>query len=82
VKAVILILKHATFLRLSNSSKPALACADVDYREANIDLTIQRCFMESLPEQSVGQFASFIMATEIGLFLFASLTITSHQAFF
>jgi hypothetical protein len=82
VKAAILILKHATFLRLSNSPKSALAHADKDYQEANIDLAIQEYLMAPLPEHSVEQYAGFIMATNIGLFILAPLTITSHQAFF
>jgi hypothetical protein len=79
-KAVVLILKHATFLRLSNSSRSALARADMDYRRSNIDVTIYQFLMPS-PEPSSRQCTHFLMATEIGLFIFASLTITSHQAF-
>jgi hypothetical protein len=80
VKAVIIILKHATLLRLSNLSRPALARADMDYRSANIDSTIYQ-FLMAFPEPSPGQRARFIMATEIGLFILASRTIISHQAF-
>ncbi|KAN0137754.1 hypothetical protein V8E53_004238 [Lactarius tabidus] len=64
VKAVIIILKHATLLRLSNLSRPALARADMDYRSANIDSTIYQ-FLMAFPEPSPGQRARFIMATEI-----------------
>jgi len=65
ILAVILILKHATFLRLSNlTSKSALSHADLDYQEANIDLKIQ-LLMASSQEHSVVLFAHFIMATDI-----------------
>ena len=71
VKAVILILKHATFLRLSNlSPESALTHAELDYREAKIDLKIQQHLTASSQEQSVELFAAFIMATDmVRLFL-------------
>ena len=83
VEAVILVLKYATFIRLSNSSsnfdrKSSLARADVHYEEANIDLKIQE-FVKTSQEQSVMQFVDFIMATEIGLFIFTSVKLISHQ---
>ena len=69
LEAVILILKHATFLRLSNlSSESALACADLHYQEANIDLKIQE-YLTSSQEKSIMLFVNFIMATDIGLFI-------------
>ena len=46
VEVVILILKHATTLRLSNTPEEALTQAEVDYKEANIDLKIQE-FLEA-----------------------------------
>jgi hypothetical protein len=82
VEAVILILKHATFLRLSsNSSKLALTHAELDYQRANINLTIQRYLKSSSSEHLVEQFAGFIMATDISLFIPPSITTISHQAF-
>jgi hypothetical protein len=82
LKAVILILKHATFLRLSNlSPESALTHAELDYQKANIDLKIQQHLMASSQEHSVKQFASFIMATDLGWFILASVSIISHQAF-
>ncbi|KAN0130010.1 hypothetical protein V8E53_012164 [Lactarius tabidus] len=62
--AVILILRHATFLRSSNNSRAALTQAEVDYQESNIDLKIQE-YLEASTCDDVGQFASFINATEI-----------------
>ena len=74
LEAVIIILKHATFLRLSNSSsRSALRHADLQYQRANIDLKIQEYIATTSPEQSVMQHLSFIMATDIGLFILASV---------
>jgi len=68
ILAVILILKHATFLRLSKLSRvSALTHAELDYQEANIDLNVQQHLSASSQEHSVGQDADFIMATEIVL---------------
>ena len=83
VEAVILVLKHATFMRLSNSGKnftrqSSLARADVHYEEASIDLKIQE-FLKTSQEQSIMQFVDFIMATDIGLFIFTSVKLISHQ---
>lgn len=65
--AVILILKHATFLLpLGISWQSALVHADHDYQQANIDLKIQEHLAASSQEHSVEQLASFIMATDIG----------------
>jgi hypothetical protein len=71
LEAVILILKHATFLRLSNlSSESALTHVDRDYQEENINLKIQQHLAASSQEHSVVLFAGFIMATDIGLLNF------------
>jgi hypothetical protein len=80
VEAVILILKHATFLCLSNfSAESALSLAELDYREANVDSTIQH-FMASSEGHTVELFSGFIMATDIasGLFILSSVHIVSH----
>jgi hypothetical protein len=71
-------LKHATFLRLSNTSELAISQAEQDYQKANIDLIIQAHLMANALEHSVEEFAGFIMATDIGLFL-AFVTIISDQ---
>ncbi|KAH9028581.1 hypothetical protein EDB85DRAFT_1970249, partial [Lactarius pseudohatsudake] len=66
ILAVILIFKHATFLRLSIiASKSALTRAEQDYRDANIDSSIQQYLTASSQEHSVELFAAFIMATDI-----------------
>ena len=81
-EAVILILKHATALRLSNlPPELALAHAEKDYQKANIDLKIQEHLKATSEKPSVKHFADFIMATDIGLFILASVMIISHQAF-
>ena len=76
VKAVTLILKHATVLRISISAKSALANAELNYQIANIDVTIQQHLTACASEQSVEQFVGFIMSTDIGLFIFL-LFVTS-----
>ena len=74
LKAVILILKHATSLCLSNKSREsALSHADLHYQEANIDLKIQEYLTATSQEQSVVQFVDFIMATDIGVFILTSV---------
>jgi len=66
ILAVILILRHATVLRLSNSSsESALTNVELAYRETNIDLKIQQHLMASSQGHSVELFAAFIMATDI-----------------
>ncbi|KAH8986672.1 hypothetical protein EDB86DRAFT_3082734 [Lactarius hatsudake] len=66
VEAVILILKHATFLRLSNMpAESALTRAEVDYREANIDSKIRQYLTASSQEHSDESFASFIMTIDL-----------------
>ena len=68
VKAVTLILKHATLSRTSNLPMVALTDADLDYQKANIDESIQQYLTTCASELSVEQFAGFIMVTNIGLF--------------
>ena len=69
MKVVILILKHATTLLLSNKPAEALALAELDYKEANIDFKIQEYLKALTSKDSVETFADFIMATNIGLFI-------------
>jgi hypothetical protein len=71
-KAVTLIFKHATFLRLSNLPESALTYAVLDYQKANIDVAIQQHLMAH-PEPTVEEFAGFIMGTDIGLLVYISL---------
>ena len=77
-KAVILILKHATTLRFSNRPEEALTLAELDYRETNIDQNIQEYLKAFTPEVTAGTFAGFIMATNIGLFMYLYITRISH----
>ncbi|KAN0129103.1 hypothetical protein V8E53_013099 [Lactarius tabidus] len=79
MKAVILILKHATLLCLSNKPEAALTRVGLNYQEANIDLKIQEHLKAVPPEDFVEQFAGFINVTEIGLFILPSITTLSHQ---
>jgi hypothetical protein len=86
VKAVTLILKHATLLHTSNQPKAALTNADLDYQRAdqgaNIDGSIQQYLTTCASGGSVEQFAGFIMGTEIGLFiLLTSVTSISYCPF-
>ncbi|KAH9001720.1 hypothetical protein EDB92DRAFT_95010 [Lactarius akahatsu] len=82
ILAVILILKHATFIRLSNvSPESALTHAELHYRHANIDSNIQQYLTTSSQEHSIELFAAFIMATDIGSFIIASVCIIPHRTF-
>jgi hypothetical protein len=78
VEVVILILKHATSLRLSNTVEQALTLAELDYQEANIKQKIQEHLKAFTPEDSVEKLSEFIMATNIGLFMHSSVTTISH----
>lgn len=77
VKAVILILKHATLLQLSTPWRSALTQSESDYQEANIDWNIQQYFMVHSSEHSIEEFVAFIMATDIGSFILASASLVS-----
>ena len=79
VEAVILILKHATLLRLSNfiSSSSTLTQVEQNYQEANISLKIQQYLDASPQEHSIELHAGFIMATHFGLFILASIQVNS-----
>jgi hypothetical protein len=82
VKAVTLILKHATFSQISMSPKSALAKAQQKYQKANIDVTIQKHLIACAAGQSEDQFVGFIMSTEMGLFIFIPfVTPISHYSF-
>jgi len=63
--AIILILKHAMLLRSSNESQSALSQAGQNYQGANIDSNIQQYLKAFSPQDSVKQFAGFIMATNM-----------------
>ena len=55
--------------------------ADIDFWASKIDMKIQEHLVASFHENSIEQFAHFIMATDIGLFILTSVQIISHQAF-
>jgi hypothetical protein len=69
VKAVTLILKHATLLQTSNLPEAALTNVDLDYQRENIDESIQQYLTACASGISVEQFTSFIMGTQIGWFI-------------
>ena len=74
LEAVILILKHATLLRLSKlSPQLALTHADLAYQKANIDSKVEQHLRVSSEEHS-----AFIMATDIGVFVLGSVKIISQ----
>ena len=79
--AVTLILKHATFLWLSNSPLSALTKAEWDYWRANLDVAIQQHLITHGPEHSVELFASFVMGTDFGLCILPSVTSISYCPF-
>ena len=82
MKAVTLILKHATLLRTSNQPEAALTNVDLDYQKQNIDESIQQYLTASASYPSVEQFASFIMGTNIGLFiLLLFVTLITYYSF-
>ena len=86
MKAVTLILKHATLLRTSNLPRAALAIVDLNYQRQNIDEFIQQFLTAYASDLSVEQFAGFIMGTEIqaeiDLFiLLPFVTLMSHYLF-
>jgi len=66
ILAVILILRHATFLCLSNlSSQDALTQVELAYQQSNIDLKIQQYLTVCSQEHPVEISAAFIMANDI-----------------
>ena len=69
MKAVTLILKHATLLQTSNLPKAALTNVDLEYEKQNIDESIQQYLTAHASHLSEEQFAGFIMGTEIGWFI-------------
>jgi hypothetical protein len=81
VKAVTLILKHATWLRTSNLPLAAVNIVELDYQMANMDKHIQQYLTACASELSVEQFAGFIMDTNIGLFMLLFVTSISYCPF-
>ena len=73
-KAIVLILKHATSLRLSMSPGPALIQADLDYQNADVDKRIQQHIMTS-QGHSTELDKTFIIAMQM-VCLFSILSYT------
>ena len=90
MKAVTLILKHATLLRSSHLIEAALTKVDLDYQKQNVDESIQQYLTACASNVSAEQFSGFIMSTKIGLFillpfvtsisyyLFSIISVLSH----
>lgn len=80
VTAVLIILKHATLLRLSNlSPKAALTQAGQNYQAANIDERIEQYLTASSQVHSIEEFSRFVITTDIGWFILTlSFEITTH----
>ena len=77
VKVVVLMLKHATALRLSSTPEDALIQAELDFQEADMDWKIQEYLKAFTPEASfdtIPKAIDFIMATNLGLFLHSCMT--------
>ena len=71
--AIILILKHATTLRLSGLySKLALAQAELDYQKLNIGWRITQNFTAPPQQYSVPDFVDFIMGVSVCLLVLHS----------
>jgi len=68
--AIIIILKHATTLRLSGLlAEPALVQAELDYQKFNIGSKVAQCFTAPPQEYSVSNFVDFIMSVSVCLLL-------------
>ena len=78
LQAVLVILKHTMFLRHSNNAESALNLAGSAYQQADIGLKTQSFLNASSPEHSVEEVASFIMTTEIGMFIVEFIILISH----
>jgi len=81
--AVILILKRATFLLLSNlSAGSALTLAELDYQKANIDLKIQKYLGKHYQKHSIAcsveQLANFIMAIDFDPLMPSQSSVQTH----
>ena len=76
---LLIIFKHATPLRLSNTRESSLNLVGLDYQKSDIDLKIQDYLKASSQEHTVEDFASFIMATDIGMLIGAFIiNVISH----
>ena len=64
-KVVVLILKHATSLRLSALHRPALIQVDLDYQNSDVDQKIRQ-YIGASQGPSAELDKAFIMGIEIG----------------
>ncbi len=80
-KAVVLILKHATFLRPFMLPGPALIQADLGYQKAHIAQKIQQHVI-ACKEHSVEMDKAFIMAVEIGSSVLQVVSVWNIQSFY
>ena len=64
MQAILLLFKHAMFLRLSNTTDSALNIAGLNYQKSDIDLKIQDYLKAS---HSIEEVTAFIMETDIGM---------------
>jgi len=79
-KAVTLILKHATSLRLSFLPGPALIQADLDYQSADVDPKIRQ-YIGTCQGPSAEPDKAFIMGIEIGSSILLSAQIIQSLCF-
>ncbi len=79
MKAIVLIFKHATFLRLLMSPGPTLIQADLDYQEVDVDQKIRQHVAAS-QGHSVELDRAFIMSIEMVRQL--SLSVQIKQTFY
>ncbi len=75
-KVVVIILKHATSLRLSMHPGPALIQADLDYQNSDVDQKIQQ-YIGASQGPSAELDKPFIMGIEIGLSIFLMVQSTA-----
>ncbi len=79
-KVVVLILKHATSLRLSLLPGPALIQAGLDYQKADVNQKIQQ-YVSASEGPAAKLDKAFIMAIEIGSVRLFSCLFRSYKAF-
>ena len=79
-KAIVIILKHATSLCFSMLPGPALVQADLDYQMADVNQKIQQ-YVAASQGHSAELDRAFIMAIEIGSFIYLFCLFKSYNAF-
>ncbi len=79
LKVVLLILRHATFLRVSMLPGPAFIQADLDYQKSDVDKKIWQHLSAWQGSAELDQ--AFIMGIEIGLSILLSVRIIQSLYF-